>query len=86
MSNRTPTNHPKTFMRLKPQTRPKVEAVARLKRWTLAETADAVFDDYLARHGIAVGGFATSQRHHRPNRVSEHSDERAALLAAVRRW
>jgi hypothetical protein len=55
MSNRTPTNHPKTFMRLKPQTRPKVEAVARLKRWTLAETADAVFDDYLSRHGIAVG-------------------------------
>ena len=55
MSNRTPANHPKTFMRLKPQTRPKVEAIAKARRWTLAETADAVFDDYLSRHGIEVG-------------------------------
>lgn len=40
---------------VRPETREKVEAVAKDKRWTLAEAVDAVFDDYLERNRIRPG-------------------------------
>ena len=37
---------------LRPETRAKFERIAAVMRWTLAETADALADEFLARHRI----------------------------------
>lgn len=43
-------------IRVRPETRRKLDAICRLRRWTMAETVDAVADDYVMRHGIAYSG------------------------------
>lgn len=42
------------LIRLRPETRAKFGSIAASKRWTLAETADALADEFLEKHGIAA--------------------------------
>ena len=43
-------------VRLRPETWPKWLAITKARRWTLSEAADALADEYLQAHGIAVDG------------------------------
>lgn len=42
------------LVRLRPATRAKFGAIAASKRWTLAETADALADEFMEKHGLTV--------------------------------
>ncbi len=39
---------------VRPETRAKFDAIARDRRWTLAETADALADEFMKSHNISA--------------------------------
>jgi len=43
-------------VRLRPETRRKWDRIAGCQRWTYTETADALADEFLARHGFEPEG------------------------------
>ena len=40
------------LIRLRPETRTKFSSIAKFKRWTLTETADALADEFIKRHNV----------------------------------
>ena len=40
------------LIRLRPKTRAKFDCIAKSRRWTLSETADAIADEFMVKHDI----------------------------------
>lgn len=56
MSNTEQDKAAATQMRVRPETRAKIQAIAERQRWTLVETIDAIADEFMAAHKIELGG------------------------------
>lgn len=55
-------NEQTSQVRVWPQTRQKLEAIAETRRWKLGAAVDALCDDYIAREGITVKGTNSFRR------------------------
>lgn len=54
MSQPKPVKQKIRLVRLRPETRPKWDAIAKDKGWKFSELADRLADDLIRREGIAV--------------------------------